>query len=106
MNTLQYSAKEDADWRAFRYVAGELTAAEQTAFEADLADELAAGNLGLSEAVARALEVGQTVQAAETQIATTVAVRSRSAWRTKLGWLAAGGWGGAAARAGTAHPPQ
>src|SRR5262245_14251679 len=78
----------ELDWSAFRYLAGELTAAEAEAFEARLAAEQPA-----REALASAVELTQVVVAAESQsvhaVVTTRALRS--SWQTRLAWMAIGG---------------
>jgi hypothetical protein len=78
----------DLDWLAFCYAAGELTAAEAEHFEARLAQEQAA-----REALARAVELTQTVAAAQTQLGDLVspAQRVRYDWRRRISWMALGG---------------
>ena len=65
------SEHEDLNWLAFRYVAGELTAAELQAFESQLEDDQSA-----REAVARACELTCCIAAAEHG---TTAVREANA---------------------------
>ena len=43
----------ELDWQAFRYLAGEMSDSESQTFESRLVDELAAGDLSTSEALAR-----------------------------------------------------
>jgi hypothetical protein len=78
----------DLDWLAFCYAAGELNDAEVEQFEARLADDQAA-----REALARAVELTQTVAAAETQIGdlVTPAYRVQHDWRRRVSWMAVGG---------------
>jgi hypothetical protein len=78
----------ELDWLAFCYAAGELDAADAEAFEARLAEEQAA-----CEALARAVELTQTVVAAEAQCDDFVvpAGRSKSDWTSRLSWMAIGG---------------
>jgi hypothetical protein len=75
----------DLDWLAFRYVAGELNESEAEAFEQRLAEQQPA-----REAVASAVEIVETVTAAEhleeiPMVAT--AAREASHWR-HVAWLA------------------
>jgi hypothetical protein len=77
--------QNDLDWRAFRYVAGEMTAAETAAFEGELAE-----NLGAAEAVARAVELTTTVATVERLATPAIARRSAASWSLRLSWLAAG----------------
>ncbi|MEQ8789021.1 MAG: hypothetical protein RIC55_22100 [Pirellulaceae bacterium] len=75
----------ELDWLAFRYIAGELDEAELEAFELRLAEEQPA-----RDAVALAVEVVQTVSAAEhlEEIPMVVtAAREASRWR-HVAWLA------------------
>jgi hypothetical protein len=76
------------DWQAFCYAAGELNAPETEQFEALLADDQAA-----REALARAVELTQTIAAAESQCGDLVVPSSqrRAAWSTRLSWMAIGG---------------
>src|SRR5688572_20635116 len=78
----------ELDWTAFCYLAGELNAQDQSAFELRLADDQAA-----REALARAVELTQVVAAAESQPACGVvsADRARSTWSTPISWLTIGG---------------
>jgi len=78
----------DLDWLAFCYAAGELSAAEAEQFEARLADDQAA-----REALARTVELTQTVAAAETQIGdlVTSARRQQHDWSRRISWMAIGG---------------
>jgi len=78
----------DLDWLAFCYAAGELDAADAERFEARLADDQAA-----REALARAVELTQTVAAAETQCGdlVTPAARTNLDWNRRLSWMAVGG---------------
>jgi hypothetical protein len=74
------------DWLAFCYAAGELDASEAEAFESRLAEEQSA-----REALARAVELAQTVAAAEAQYGDLVvpAAQAKTDWR--LAWMAIGG---------------
>jgi hypothetical protein len=83
-----HNHNHDLDWLAFCYAAGELDAAETELFEARLADDQAA-----REALARAIELTQTVAAAETQCGDFVTVGSRTNldWNRRLSWMAVGG---------------
>jgi len=76
------------DWSAFCYAAGELNAAEAEQFEARLADDQQA-----REALARVVELTQTVVAAESQAESFVVPARRNArdWSTRLTWMAVGG---------------
>ncbi len=76
------------DWLAFCYAAGEMNAAEIQQFELRLADDQAA-----REALARAVELTQTVVAAQSQAESLVLPCQRHAvgWRTRLSWMAIGG---------------
>jgi hypothetical protein len=78
----------DLDWLAFCYAAGELDAGDAELFEARLADDQAA-----REALARAVELTQTVAAAETQCGdlVTPATRTNLDWNRRLSWMAIGG---------------
>ncbi len=78
----------DLDWLAFCYAAGELDVADAEQFEARLADDQAA-----REALARAVELTQTVAAAETQFGdmVTPATRTNLDWNRRLSWMAVGG---------------
>src|SRR5687768_11526353 len=80
--------KSELDWLAFCYAAGELDAAEAEAFEARLAEDQSA-----REALARAVELTQTIGAAENQSGdlVTPAVRTTRDWNTRLSWMAIGG---------------
>src|SRR5437763_10961919 len=80
--------RNDLDWLAFCYAAGELGSAEAELFEARLADDQAA-----REALARAVELTQTVAAAETQCGDQVlpAGRTNLDWNRRLSWMAVGG---------------
>jgi len=78
----------DLDWLAFSYAAGELTSAEAEQFELRLADDQTA-----REALARAVELCQTVTAAEiqTDIYVTPAATTRNTWNDRLSWMVVGG---------------
>jgi hypothetical protein len=78
----------DLDWLAFCYAAGELDAADAEQFEARLADDQAA-----REALARAVELTQTVAAAESQCGdfVTLAKHTQSDWNRRISWMAVGG---------------
>ncbi len=82
--------KNELDWPAFCYAAGEMTADEAAAFEVRLADDQAA-----REALARAVELTEVVASAELlapALATRVAVaRSQSSvWTKRITWMAIG----------------
>jgi hypothetical protein len=76
------------DWSAFCYAAGEMTPAEAEQFEARLADDQQA-----REALARAVELTQTVAAAESQAGDLVVPAGRHVadWGARLSWMAIGG---------------
>jgi hypothetical protein len=78
------NSNTDLDWLAFRYIADELPATEREAFELRLADDQLA-----CEALARAVELADTIQAAESlsPVATSPPAAS---WKVRLSWLAAG----------------
>ena len=78
----------DLDWLAFCYAAGELDAPAAEQFEARLAADQSA-----REALARAVELTQTVAAAEYQLQDFVAPVSRVSadWNSRLSWMAIGG---------------
>jgi anti-sigma factor RsiW len=83
----------ELDWSAFCYAAGELSPAEAEQFESRLADEQSA-----REALARAVELTQTVAAAESQAdkfqddrLVVPARRAVAEWSTRLSWMAMGG---------------
>jgi len=79
---------QDLDWLAFNYAAGELENADRELFEARLADDQAA-----REALARAVELCQTVHAVETQRREyiTPSAAAQVAWNQRLSWMAVGG---------------
>jgi hypothetical protein len=78
----------DLDWLAFNYAAGELQPTEAEQFEARLAEDQAA-----REALARAVELCQTVSAVETQRCDYIAPAAYThiAWNQRLSWMAVGG---------------
>jgi len=77
--------KNELDWSAFCYAAGEMTESEAAAFEQRLADDQAA-----REALARAVELTQVVATAES-LEPAVALRSQaSSWTRRLAWMAIG----------------
>ena len=79
--------ESDLDWLAFCYTAGELNAADAEQFEASLGDDQLA-----REALARAVELTQTVAAAESQIDLVMpARRTESDWTRRVSWMAIGG---------------
>jgi anti-sigma factor RsiW len=80
--------KSDLDWLAFCYAAGELDAPAAEQFESRLADDQRA-----REALARAVELTQTVAAAESQCGDFVvpAATAKTAWNSRLSWMAVGG---------------
>lgn len=74
----------ELDWLAFRYIAGELTAAERAAFESRLADDLAA-----CEAVAAAVAMADGILAAQRPLVVPVSKPAgRSRFTRHAGWLA------------------
>jgi hypothetical protein len=77
----------DLDWQALCYAAGELDAAAAERFEAQLAD-----HQHVREALARAVELTQTIAAAETQSAQCVSVAKNTgvAWNSRFSWMAVG----------------
>jgi hypothetical protein len=78
--------KNDLDWSAFCYLAGEMSQAQMADFEARLSEDQAA-----REALARAVELTQVVAAAESQRAGVVpAARSQAAWYSRAAWAAIG----------------
>jgi ferric-dicitrate binding protein FerR (iron transport regulator) len=90
VSDFQEQSESDRDWLAFRYIAGELSATEGAAFEAELESSQAA-----REAVARAVELSQVVTLAESQEVELVESASRNVGRRKslvygLGWFGAG----------------
>jgi len=80
--------EQDLNWLASCYIAGELSAADAEAFEACLAEDQAA-----REALAGAVELWQTVAAAEAQSDACVAPAARISanWNSRLSWMAVGG---------------
>ena len=80
--------RNELEWAAFAYVAGEMPTAEAEAFEAQLADDQQA-----REAVACAVELTQVVAAAESQAGDLLvpARRETLSWTTRLSWMAIGG---------------
>jgi len=85
---MKQNCPNELDWLAFCYAAGEFDAAEAEAFEARLAEEQPA-----REALARAVELTQTVAAAEAQCGDFVvpAARAKTDWNSRLSWMAIGG---------------
>jgi hypothetical protein len=81
--------REELDLLAFRYVAGELAAAEAAAFEVRLADDQSA-----REAVSRAVAVAQRLVEAAPAAAPVVSSKTkRDVWMSlvrPLGWMVAG----------------
>lgn len=86
--------QDDLFWLAFRYAHEELSPAEAEAFEERLTDDLAA-----CEAVARAVELRELLQAASIEASgpSRLAERpaaargeSKSTWMQPVGWLALG----------------
>jgi anti-sigma factor RsiW len=77
---------DDLAWAAFRFIAGEMTAAETQSFEERLAIDQAA-----RESVAEAVELFHAVCAAEAaEPVLTVAARQQSTWSQKVMWIASG----------------
>lgn len=84
----KHDKHEELSWLAFRYVAGELTAAETEQFEEQLATDQAA-----REAVAHSVELYHAVAAAEAGVAAepvTIAARARTTWSQRLVWISTG----------------
>jgi hypothetical protein len=82
---MQRECPNELDWSAFCYAAGEMSPADAEAFEARLATDQTA-----REALARAVELTETVATAES-LGAVVAVRQRPAvWSRRLGWMAVG----------------
>lgn len=82
------SNDQDLAWLAFRYVSGDLSVSESTDFELRLADDQLA-----RDAVVAAVELSQTVLAAETQTSTPItsvslASASQQPWSAHVVWLA------------------
>lgn len=78
--------RESLDWSAFCYLAGELTGQEHEDFEALLAESQNA-----REALARAVELTQTVAAVESHAGVVApAALAESGWRVRLAWMAMG----------------
>ena len=77
----------DLDWLAFCYVADELAECERAAFETRLADDQAA-----REAVARAVELTQSVALAEAHepVLTPASITRRTTWPRRLAWMSVG----------------
>lgn len=87
MSTKTQSPTDDLDWLAFCYAAGDLDATAAEHFEARLADEQPA-----REALARAVELTQTVAAAQVQPCLAApAALTKTHWQTRLSWMAIGG---------------
>ena len=93
------SDKQDLDWLAFCYAAGELTPVEAEQFELRLVDDQS-----IREALARAVELGQTVAAAEggavfcksnhdsvNSEKVLLASRAGKTWHNRFAWMAIGG---------------
>lgn len=80
--------QQELDWLAFSYAAGELEISDREQFEARLA-----ADQGAREALARAVELCQTVSAVEAQCGehVTVAAHAQIAWNQRLSWMAVGG---------------
>ena len=82
------NAHDELTWLAFRYVAGELSAAEAELFEEQLATDQTA-----REAVATSVELYHAVAAAEATVPAaplTIAAKARNTWSQRLVWLATG----------------
>lgn len=82
------SNAQELAWLAFRYVSGELSPSETTGFELRLADDQVA-----RDAVVAAVELSQSVLAAEAQSASpascvTPASTSQQPWSAHVVWLA------------------
>lgn len=72
----------ELDWQAFRYLAGEMSAAESQMFETRLADELATGDLSASEALVR---MTQQLDVLAEAIPSSAALETRVAASQPLG---------------------
>ena len=93
MTTNKPTCSNELDWLAFCYAAGELSEQDTVQFESRLATDQPA-----REALARAVELTQTVVAAESQsgqiaaaASVSLANRTRKNWNTGLIWVAMGG---------------
>jgi hypothetical protein len=87
MSTANEFDANDLDWQAFCYAAGEFDVAEAAQFEARLADDQSA-----REALGRAVELVQTIAAAESQPRlVSPPVHARATWRSQVSWMAIGG---------------
>lgn len=87
MTQLIHSFDDDQEWRAFRYVSGDLADDELTQFETELETSQSA-----REAVARAVELGNLVALAETrngssEILVTKWDAARPFWTRRVLWL-------------------
>jgi hypothetical protein len=78
---------DDLDWLAFCYAAGEMSASDAEAFEARLATDQSA-----REALARAVELSETVATAESLGAVVAVSRRPAVWSRRLGWIPRLGW--------------
>ena len=78
----------DLDWLAFRYISDEMSADERDTFENQLA-----GDQPAREAVAAAVELSQTVAAAEHLVESpaVASVTRRAIWWRRVAWLAISG---------------
>jgi hypothetical protein len=85
---------DNLDWAAFCYLAGELNAQDQAAFEARLAEDQSA-----REALAQAVELTQAVCSAEEHVAKIVEIAKPAAsqWSLRVSWMAIGGLAAVAA---------
>ncbi len=92
MSESENQSEADREWLAFRYIAGELTGEELASFEAELETSQIA-----REAVARAVDLSQTIAMAESHQVELVEAASRIAGRKS--WIYGIGWIGASAAA-------
>ena len=78
---MQNSTETDLDWLAFRYISGEMDASETEQFESLLADDQAA-----RDAVVRAVELSQTILAAQS-VGSTSCLRIDARQSVSQPWL-------------------
>ena len=102
------NTKDELEWSAFCYAAGEMSPADAAAFEQRLAEDQTA-----REALARAVELTEVVATAES-LEPLVTVRSQSTtWSRRVAWMAIGSaasvlavllWTGAGSWLGSGKP--
>jgi hypothetical protein len=78
---MQNSTETDLDWLAFRYISGEMGASESEQFESLLADDQTA-----RDAVVRAVELSQTILAAQS-VGSTSCLRIDARQSVSQQWL-------------------